>query len=252
MRKVDVLLLGIALLGHASASAQAADPSPPRIHASGTATVSVRPTLASITFTMSATHSSASLAGQIVAARADSLRTVLTALGIPGDSLISGSRWRWWQGRLSMHVSQPYCENRNVPLYECDQRQDTTYTVQDRVEARISNLDLLGGVIDEALRIGITEMSDYGFSAPGQLEAEDRALAEATSRARRRAEIMAETLGSTLGRLEVISTEASSPRGYGYDLALVPTGFAYSPSKTEVIVPTLTISVTVYGTWRQG
>ncbi len=250
MRRFAVFLLGAALLGPASATAQAADMASPTIQASGTSRVSVRPTLASITFTMSATHSSASVAGEIVAARASSLRTALTALGIPGDSLISGSRWRWWQGRLTTQVSRPYCEDPNVALNRCEQRQDTTYTVQDRVEARISNLDVLGEVIDEALRIGITEMTDFGFSAPSQVAAEDRALAEATSRARRRAEIMAETLGSGLGRLKVISTEASYPRGYGYDLPFVTTGAEYAPGRTEVTVPSLTISVTVYGTWE--
>lgn len=248
MKRLNCLWVGFALLCPASASAQAADTASPTVRASGTATVSVRPTLASITFTMSTTNPSASRAGAEVAATADTLRAALAALGIPRDSLVSGSRWRWWRGRLTTNVSRPYCEDPNVAINRCDLRQDTTYTVQDRVEARISNFEVLGDVIDEALRLGITEMSDFQFSTPSQVEAEDRALAEATSRARRRAEIMAEALRSALGRLRVISTEAPSPGVYG----LMPVSLStqsYSAGRTEVIAPTLTISVTVFGTW---
>ena len=90
-------------------------------------------------------------------------------------------------------------------------------------------------------------MSDVQFSTSSQVEAEDRALAEATSRARRRAEIMAEALGSALGRLRVITTESLAPGGY--DLYSVTTGTSASMARTEVIAPTLTISVTVFGTW---
>ena len=69
MRKLNWLMLGAALLGPAGVEAQTTDSTPSRIQASGTASVSVRPTLATITFTMSETHSSAATAGQKVAAQ---------------------------------------------------------------------------------------------------------------------------------------------------------------------------------------
>lgn len=101
MKRFDCFLLGIAFLCPVSTSAQAADAGSATVRASGTATVSVRPTLASISFTMSTTSPSASLAGAEVAATADTLRAALVALGIPRDSLVSGGQWRWWRGRLT-------------------------------------------------------------------------------------------------------------------------------------------------------
>src|SRR5688572_19065082 len=68
----------------------------------GMAQRTVRPDLAVVTLEFSAVGANPREAGQRVAARADSLRRALHEIGIPRDSLVSGSRWQWWGGRLEV------------------------------------------------------------------------------------------------------------------------------------------------------
>jgi uncharacterized protein len=252
MRFVPLLAV-VAAAGSASAAAQDTASAPPQVYVAATVVRHVRPDLAVVTVRFSAVGPSPLEAGANVAARADSLRRAFQTLGIPRDSLINGSQWYWWRGRVEAHP-RAACQRRlqtpNNPL--CDMRYDTSYTVNDAIEIHIRDLSKAGAVIDTALAHGITDISDISFRADDTSAVQDEALAEATRRARRQAEAIAAAAGATLGRIISLSTQHESGYDPYYSLGVVTTSAGYNAGNggTTVISPSLPVSVTVYGKWE--
>jgi hypothetical protein len=74
------------------------------VRTSATVTRGVRPDRAALTLRFSVVDSTPARTGSRLAARADSVRNAFAALGIPRDSMFTGSRWYWWNGRVGLIV----------------------------------------------------------------------------------------------------------------------------------------------------
>jgi uncharacterized protein YggE len=215
----------------------------------GTAQRSVRPDLAVVILEFSSVGASPREAGQRVAALADSLRRALHSIGIPRDSLVAGSRWQWWGGRLEIlpgptrHIPPP--PGTSGPTLT---QQDTAYRAHEVVEVRVRDLSKVGAVIDAALGLRITQISGIRFSAEKTAAAREAALREASLAARKQAETIATASGGKLGRILSLSTEP------GYDErfkgAEVMLHGSQTSSRTQIVEPQIPVSVTVQGRWE--
>ena len=242
MDRFLIPLLILVLCPHSAVAQSVADTA--EVRAAGTAERSVRPDVASLTLRFSVTDSTPAAAGNRLAARADTIRRRLVSLGVPRDSLLTGSRWGWWNRRVEEIV-----RNDCVPTPDrrsCVNVQDTTYRVHEQIVARIPDMELVGQVVDAALDLRIVEVSDVTFLATDTRAAALEATREATIRAREQAEVMANAMGLTLGDLISLGTD----RDYGSvplpGIQIYTTG----ASGTQVTAPSLKVSVTVYGRWR--
>ena len=242
MNRSMIIALAFALCAPPASAQTAADTS--EIRAAGTAERSVRPDVASLTLRFSVTDSTPGAAGRRLAARADTVRQRLVSLGVPRDSLLTGSRWGWWNRRVEEIV-----RNECVPTPDrrtCVNVQDTTYRVHEQIVVRIPDMDLVGQVVDAALDLRIVEVSDVSFFATDTRAAALEATREATIRAREQAEVMADAMGLTLGALISLGTD----RDYASDPLSSFQIYTTGASGTQVTAPSLKVSVTVYGRWR--
>jgi len=178
---------------------------------------------------------------------------------VPRDSLVSGSQWYWWRGRIEREVGpgrqvmvpQPGDPNTRVGRYV----QDTSYRAHDAIEVRLRDLTKVGSAIDSALAHGVTSISPIRFVGTDIVEAQEAALREATQRARRQAQAIAEAGGGQLGRTLALSTERDyNPYrddwvGLSTAGASVEQGREEGPG-TQVIQPSIAVRVTVYGRWE--
>ncbi len=209
---------------------------------------SVPPDLATVTLRFAADGTTPGAAGARLAMRADSLRRALLSIGIPRDSVVTGSHWGWWNGRLEIHPSQrcqPRADNRG-----CDTVFDTTYRARETIEVRIRDMSKVGAVIDTALARNITDISDVRFLATDPGAAQEAALREATQRARRQAEAIAAASGGQLGRVLSLSTESEfSGRSYGIE-AVIVRGTGEATTGTVITRPSVPVMMTVHGRWQ--
>jgi uncharacterized protein YggE len=128
---------------------------------------------------------------------------------------------------------------------------DTTYRVREIIQVRIRDLSRVGQVIDTALALGITDISNVTFSATDTRVAEEAAVREATLRAREQAETIAVTTGGRLGRVLSLSTQADYSSHYGSLSEIVVTGSIEGGRPgTEITAPSVTVRATVFGRWR--
>jgi uncharacterized protein len=214
----------------------------------GTAQRSVRPDLAVVTLEFSAVGASPREAGQRVSALADSLRRALHAIGIPRDSLLTGSHWQWWGGRLEVlpgatrHIPPPPGTSGPTVI-----QQDTAYRAHEVVEVRIRDLAKVGAAIDVALGLRITGISGIRFSAGKTDAARDEALREASESARKQAETIAAASKGKLGRILSLSTQP----GYNSSEAIdVMMRIGQSGSRTKIVEPQIPVTVSVHGRWE--
>jgi hypothetical protein len=228
------------------ATAQA-EPEAAQVRTAATATRSVRPDLATLTLRFSAVGLTPGEAGRHLAARTDSLRRALVAIGIPRDSVVNGSRWYWWQGRVQMVQTQrcdPRPDGRGCVPYT-----DTTYRALEALTVRIRDLDRIGVVIDTALAHAITEIGGPQFTASDTRAAHTEALREATASAREQAQAIAEAGGGRLGRILFLGTSSDRTEYYGPRESSLTASAGDGPGST-FIAPSVTVSATVYTRWE--
>ena len=240
---IGLVIFWLALATPASAQEPAERES--EIRTSATASRSIRPDLAIITLQFSATGDSPLEAGSNAAAIAARLRSAMGSLGIARDSMPTGrsNRWSWWwRGRV-----QPIPTNRCERTTEVPsgQRcfQDTTYRYHDAMDIRIHDMSRVGSAIDSLLVQGILEFN-LRYMATQTDKVREELLREATRRAQSEAGIIAEASGHRLGRVRSLTTGES--RSYPYGLFLT----ASAPTQSsEVVEPSISVSVTVTGSW---
>jgi len=256
MRTRAVISFALGCLAAPTAVAQPAPsptpPAPPEVRTRATVERGVRPDLATVFFLFTATGRTPAEAGRRVDARADSLRRGLQALGIPRDSLVSGSRWQSWRGRIEAmqgpvrYIVRPGAETLPpVPV------QDSIYRAHDAIEVRIRDLTKVGPAIDTALAHGITDIPPIRFTATDASAAYEDALREATRRARQQAEAIAAGGGVRLGRTLSLGTEGDPEydRYRGWELSLSASASRENPG-TDVVHPRIPVRAVVYGRWE--
>lgn len=241
---------------HAAAMSGGATPSwaqepsseAPEIRTSATAVRKVRPDGASLTLRFWVVDSTPARAGARLAARADSIRRALAALGIPRDSLLTGSTWYWWPERIEV-LPQRNCYPPPQPGPGCIEVFDTTYRARDAIEVRIHDLSKVGAVIDAALALRITEISSIRFEARDVRQARLAALNEAAQAAREQAEALAAAGNLQLGRTILLTTGADYSSRMSVQ-GVVQTMSSDGIGRTEITFPSIDVSMTVSGRWE--
>jgi uncharacterized protein YggE len=129
--------------------------------------------------------------------------------------------------------------------------QDTLYRAHDAIQVRIRDLGKVGAVLDTAMAHGITEVSGVQFSATDVTTAQEEALREATTRARRQAEAIAAASGAQLGRILSLSTQSDNPDRFSFSTyASEMSDATAAVPGTIVVQPSILVSMTVYGRWE--
>lgn len=249
-------VVGAALItaGAAPGQALAPDVSRPEVRTVATAVRNVPPTLAVLHLNIKADGRTPREAGRRLALLADTLRRSLMRLGVPHDSILTGSDWYWSPGRIEVVVTN----GRLVQLSKVDSAgrmsyyfQDTTYRAHDALEVRIREMGKIGAIIDSALAHAVSEISPVRFEASDLSGPRNLALRSATEDARGQAESIAASSGMRLGRVLSFSTYSEANRypfpDVGLEAAMATGG---AGGGTEVIPRLLPVSVTVYGRWE--
>jgi hypothetical protein len=262
MLRIAPLAFVLAPLLATAAGAQTAAPAPPEIVTTASAERRVPADLATVTLRFSRVGLTPAAAGRALALKADSIRTALAALGVPRDSVVNGSRWYWWRGRIEMlekgypieYIYGTDAQGNRVVVQQIERR-DTTYQAHEQLQVRVRDVPRVGRVIDALLAQGITDINDVAFSATNTEAAKREAIREATESARARAQVIAEAGGGRLGRTLRLSTEGSGEavRHLEYLGLVTTTGSAEqapAAGATVVVAPVLTVSATVHGRWE--
>ena len=117
------------------------------------------------------------------------------------------------------------------------------YTGSTTVEAKLSDLTLVGKVIDAALQAGANNIQNLQFGLKNPQTQQSQALKEAAIEARANAEAIAMGLGLRIVR--VLSAEQFAPGGDYSMPKRAPVAFAASAVQTQVEPGTIEISATV-------
>jgi uncharacterized protein YggE len=96
-----------------------------------------------------------------------------------------------------------YREGENIP---------GSYRVTNRLNVSVKNIDLVGKLIDAAIKAGANEMTSLEFSSSDTAEAAKQARGLAITQAKESAQLLAETAGSRLGPvLSITELQDSMP-----------------------------------------
>jgi uncharacterized protein YggE len=251
-RALATSLLLVPMPGAVGAQASEGKDRPPEVRTQATARRSVRSDLAILTVQISALGVSPREAGARVAAKADSIRSSLRALGIPRDSVwTSGSMGWYWRGRIEVVPGQQVIHN---PAPGSGGRsyvtQDTAFRARDVLEIRISDMRKVSPVIDTLLALRLTEINGPRFLATSTAAERQAALREATERAQLQARTMAEASGMKLGRLLDLNSNQMPTE----TIELVTTGgivaSAGSGPPTSMVEPFVPLEVSVVARWE--
>jgi uncharacterized protein YggE len=187
------------------------------------------------------------------------------ALGIPYDSITTGSRWYWWGDRIQVLANQRLVPatppNRGYQAAVDTIREsggwryqpimDTTYRAGEILEVRAGDPSRVGPAIDAALSLHITGISAVRFSVSDARAVQLELLREATARVTEQATAIAQASGGRLGRVLYLGTQAPDAYAERYGLESISVSGVVSESPgTEITAPGVTVSMTVYGRWQ--
>jgi uncharacterized protein YggE len=85
------------------------------------------------------------------------------------------------------------------------------YIAQRRIEVEVRDLDILGKLIERAVRVGVNQVSPPALDTSRRRDAYREALAKAAEDARRNATVLAETLDVDLGDVVQINAGGYAP-----------------------------------------
>ncbi len=182
-----------------------------------------------------------------VQSRAVSATAAATENARKQDSVIAGLR------SIGIRDSQISTESYSVTpetRYDKDLQAPRTvsYLVANTVRVDISDLRLVGKIIDMSLDHGANQVSSIGFFSSQRQHAVETAVAAAVSSAKAQATAMAVAAGGRLGPLLQLSNDgqARQPQPEGMFRALA----ANSAQETPILASQQTVTATVTGSWR--
>jgi len=193
----------------------------PAVLATGEATVSTRPDLATVYAGVESQQGTAAGAQSDLATKAGKLISRIKSLGVADKDL---STTGYWIG----------------PNYASDGQTITGYRANEELVIQWHNVDTVGKTLDAIVQEGGATNIGVGFGLADPKAAQAEARAEAIGDAKSKAQAMATAAGVKLGQaLRVSDVSSQSPVFYG--------GAAAAPAQasTQVPVGQLSISVTV-------
>ena len=202
-----------------------------RVSVDGTGEVRVAPTAASVSVGVEVTEATLPAAREGATRQAAAMIAAVKQRGVPAADIQTG--------QFSVAV-----------LRDHDKKGDPTrvkgYQVRNSVDVVVRDLNLLGGVLDDALGSGANQVSGPNFFVEKPEAHEDEARTAAVQDARRKAETLAAAAGAGLGRVLVLDEGAvSRPRP-----RMMAAKAAMADAATPIEAGSETISVSVRGTWE--
>ena len=172
------------------------DQDPPRLHVSGSATVTLPSDRAHVRFAVETEAATAREASAENARRMDAVIRALRETEADGlDIETSGYA-------LQPRYARP--ERNQARVIE-------GYTARNHVSATVADTEAVGRLIDAAIEAGANRVAGLSFSASDTEEARKEAVRLAVETARSEAEAMAAALGATLGEPVEVRGGASAP-----------------------------------------
>lgn len=182
-----------------------------------------------------------------VQSRAVSATAAATENARKQDSVIAGLR------SIGIRDSQISTESYSVTpetRYDKDGQAPHTvsYLVANTVRVDISDLRLVGKIIDMSLDHGANQVSSIGFFSSQRQRAVETAVAAAVSSAKSQATAMAVAAGGRLGPLLQLSNDGQDqqPQPQGVFRAMA----ANSAPETPILAGQQTVTATVTASWR--
>lgn len=220
-----MLVIGTMFCG----SASAAEHQIPVLSVSGTGTVETTPDQADLSLGVITHASTAEDAQQMNAAAAVSIRNALSALGISDRDIRTED--------YSFHPDFDRSDRRSNEI--------TGYTVSNTVLVHISDLNLVGQVIDSALASGANNVNSLDFSIRDTKALRREALTAATKDAREKADIIAHALGKKIVGVQNISENSGAFQARSRKVFMANSSMEMSAA-TPIDAGTLTLSATVH------
>ncbi len=121
----------------------------------------------------------------------------------------------------------------------------TAYQVRNEISVLVRDLNLLGDILDTAIRSGANNLNYISFQKADTSAAEDQALVQAVKRAREKALILSKAAGMNLGRLLSISEGYSQPVLYSNKVYADTSAGGMGASSVPINPGELQISATV-------
>lgn len=194
------------------------------ITATGTATVTLAPDMATFTVGVSTQNTSVADAQSENAQTMQAVLARLKELGITDEDLQTSD----------YSINPQYDYSSDTPVL-------AGYSVSNMVTITVRDLTQLSTLLDESIAAGANQTYGVTFASSHSDDAYDQALAAAAQNALRKAEVMAQSLGQETGKLLAISENQDSYYGlansrlYSYD----------SASSTPIQSGTLSVTATV-------
>ena len=228
IRKTLALLLAAVLL--AACSAAAAET---RISVSGTGETRISADTAVISLGVSARDRDVQKAQQTGNENIAGIRQALLDNGVAEEN-----------------INTDYMSIYAIYDYDEDVEKVRAYNASTTLAVKVTDMDLVGRLIDEAFAAGANTLNGISFSASDTEEARDESLKAAVEEARAKAEVLAEASGLKITGIETVSEE----NAYSYDNSVgnfsakrmeeaADTGFGTVVQAAKLIV-SVTVSIT--------
>ena len=126
---------------------------------------------------------------------------------------------------------------------------DTVYVAANLVTVTTRQLDQVGRIIDTGLGAGANNINSLQYDLTDRTKAQNDALADAVTNARRQAEVMAQAAGGRLGELIELGTSPGEYRPFfAGDMAMARMQASAAP--TPISAGQVTVTASVTGRWR--
>ncbi len=214
----------------AMAAPALAESATPQISVTGQGQIAVAPDMAHITLGVVEEARTAAAAMEAMSTAMDAVMDRLTAAGIDPKDVQTGS----------LRLDQRY------EHYDNNRREVIGYTAYADVKLRVFDLDLLGRVLDAAVRDGANQMNGLRFDVADRAPYLTQARQSAVADARAKAEVYADAAGVGLGDLQVMSEGGSSHRP---SPMMAEASFDMAARSVPIAAGELTISASVSMVW---
>ncbi len=185
-KMISLLIAAVLLLTAAAAMAET------RITVSGTGETQVSADNAIVSLGVSARDKDVLKAQQKVNESIAAIRQALIDLGVKEENINTDY--------MNIYAIYDYGSS-----FDDGQEQVTAYNANSTLAVKVTEMELVGKVIDEAFAAGANTLNGISFSASNTEEAEAESLKKAVADAKAKAEVLAEASGVKIKGIEIIS-----------------------------------------------
>ncbi|MEG2859412.1 MAG: SIMPL domain-containing protein [Clostridia bacterium] len=224
MKKTMMMVLTVVLMMAILTGAALAEGGT-KVTATGTGEVYVQPDQATIDLGVSEVSADVGQAMANVNVKLNAVREAVMGAGVEKADIATGN--------LSLYTQYDYEVSGDAP---------SGYNVSHQLTITVRNLDVLGQVIDAAVKAGANQMNGVSFTIANRQAAYEQALALAVENAQARAATMAKAAGLALGELTELTEDGS---GSGYVVSRMMDTAEMGAANTQIDVGNLSVNASV-------